>query len=189
MIRSLRFGAFALMVSVGLVDSTHAEEFRIADNGTAFLKLLFATDKLDAMVGQAPHGNTIAFHPGLNLAAVNHHGQEVELMNAKSLVSKMKFELPGGGGDSKVHLLAFGGKGTNLIVWNGDNPQGPTEGLHILPLPLSSEKRGILTKAYGTLPPAPKATAAASKATPTPSDAKASPATWLAKSASNSRPS
>jgi hypothetical protein len=103
------------------------------------------------MVGQAPQCQDIAFHPALPLAITNQAGRELLVLNSKSFKERQKI-IVAAGADGRALLLTFGGKGTTAILWNGDNPANPIEGLHFLPLEFTDEERAELAKKYGTLP-------------------------------------
>jgi hypothetical protein len=161
-----------------------------AEGGTGggYVTAVFKTENLKSMAGQAPHGTGIVFHPTLNIGVTNQSGRGLSIFNAKSLVETQKYPVADGA-DSRSLVLAFGGKGTKVLLWNGANPKSTTEGLHFLPLELSEQDRDTLAKAYGKLPDAPEkygpATAVAAAvpaATPaTPAPAAEKPADKMAK--------
>ena len=124
--------------------------------GGGYICAAFSSDNLDSRVGEAPSGTNMAFHPVLNLAVLNHAGRDIEFFNPKSLVGMKKFSVAPGA-DARPFLITFGGKGTKVILWNGDNTANPREGLHFLPIELTNAERAELQKAYGKLPTATKA--------------------------------
>ncbi|AWM41905.1 hypothetical protein GobsT_69710 [Gemmata obscuriglobus] len=130
--------------------------------GGGYVCAAFNTDRLESRVGEAPSGTNMAFHPVLNLGVLNQNGRVLQLFNPKSLVAGKAFEVAKGA-DARPLLVTFAAKGTKIVLWNGDNPQNPLEGLHFLPLALTAADRAALEKAYGKLPPAapPKAPAVA----------------------------
>ncbi|WP_439625966.1 YncE family protein [Gemmata sp.] len=125
----------------------------------------FSAEKLESRVGDSPPGTNLAFHPVLNLGVANREGRSVQFFNPRSLVTGKEFTVAPGA-DARGLLVAFGAKGTKVVLWNGDNPANPREGLHFLPIELSADDRAALEKVYGTLPAAPKAPAAKTPATP-----------------------
>ena len=60
------------------------------------------------------------------------------------------------GADIRPLLLTFGGKGCKVVLWNGDNPKNPEEGLHIILLQFKDDERKVLSNLYGKLPPPPR---------------------------------
>ncbi len=104
----------------------------------------------------------------LNLGAANQDGRKLILFNAKSLVNRAVLDVSPGG-DMRPALLTFGGKGCKVILWNGDNPASPVEGLHFIPLDLKEEERAELAKAYGELPPPSQSAPPEQKVSPEPS--------------------
>jgi len=126
-----------------------------AGPGGGYITVVFSTDNLDSMLGQAPGGTSITFHPVLNLGATNGDGKALGLFNAKSLIERNILQLSRGGSGNPV-LLTFGGKGCKAILWNGDGPETHERGLHFIPLDLKEEERAELRKVYGSLPPTPQ---------------------------------
>ena len=120
-------------------------------SGGGYVCAAFDTDNLETMLGQAPAATNLAFHPVLNLGVLNQQGKDIQLFNPKSLVGGKTFAVAKGA-DARPLLVAFGGKGTKVILWNGDNPANPQEGLHFLPLELTAADRAELRRAYGVLP-------------------------------------
>jgi hypothetical protein len=88
---------------------------------------VFSADNLENMIGQAPGGHCFAFHPVLNLAVANRAGRDIQLFNPRSFVTGKTFNVSKGG-DSRPLLLTFGGKGTKVILWNGENPKSTGKG-------------------------------------------------------------
>jgi hypothetical protein len=121
------------------------------NQGGGYVTAVFSTSNLQTMVGQGPHCDNIIFHPILPLGVASHGGRELSVFHSKSFKPRGKI-IVSAGADKRPFLLAFGGKGTTVILWNGENPQNQVEGLHFLPLDLSSEERAELAKAYGPLP-------------------------------------
>lgn len=122
----------------------------------------FSAENLASRAGEAPSGTNMAFHPVLNLGVLNKQGREIQLFNPRSLVGGKTFTVAKGA-DARPLLVTFGGKGTKVVLWNGDNAKNPQEGLHFLPLELTAADRAALAKVYGKLPaaavrPVPKAT-------------------------------
>jgi hypothetical protein len=114
--------------------------------GGGYVVALFSTANLQAMVGQAPHGLNVAFHPVLNLGVTNHYGSDLTLFNARSLVKRGTIRL-GKAQERRASVLTFGGKGRKLILWNGENV-GAEQGLHFIPLELKPEEEQELRKSY-----------------------------------------
>jgi hypothetical protein len=117
--------------------------------GGGYVVAVYNADNLESMVGQAPHGINIAFHSVLNLGVTFHAGTDLSFFNARSLTTRgtLHFSKVGTGGQA---LLTFGGKGTKVLVWNGED-LGHGQGLQIIPLELSAEDRAALEKKYGKL--------------------------------------
>jgi hypothetical protein len=115
--------------------------------GGGYVVALFDTSNLQAMVGQAPHGLNIAFHPVLNLGVTNHYGSDLTLFNGRSLVKRATVHL-GKAQERRASVLTFGGKGRKLILWNGENVANE-QGLHFIPLELKPDEEQELRKAYG----------------------------------------
>ncbi|VTR92576.1 40-residue yvtn family beta-propeller repeat-containing protein : : PQQ_2 [Gemmata massiliana] len=113
----------------------------------------FNTEKVTARVGELTGGTNMAFHPVLNLGVLNQAGRDIQFFNPRSLVTGKAFSFSPGG-DARPLLVTFGGKGTKVVLWNGDNPASATEGLHFLPLELTAADRTALEKVYGKLPAA-----------------------------------
>lgn len=124
-----------------------------AEGGTGggYMCAAFSAANLATRVGEAPSATDIAFHPVLNLGVLNLHGREVQLVNPRTLVGGKIFTIAQNA-DARSLLITFGGKGTKIILWNGDNPANSSEGLHFLPLELTSGDRSALEKVYGKLP-------------------------------------
>ncbi len=120
-------------------------------SGGGYVCATFGTDNLETMLGQAPAATNLAFHPVLNLGVLNQQGKDIQLFNPKSLVGGKTFAVAKGA-DARPLLVTFGGKGTKVILWNGDNPANPQEGLHFLPLELTTADRTELRRVYGALP-------------------------------------
>jgi DNA-binding beta-propeller fold protein YncE len=120
--------------------------------GGGYVCAAFSTEKLDSRVGEAPHGTNVAFHPVLNLAVLNQGGRTLQFFNPRSLIAGKSFTVAPGA-DARPLLVAFGAKGTKVVLWNGDNPANPREGLHFLPIELTAADRTALEKVYGKLPP------------------------------------
>lgn len=123
----------------------------VGGTGGGYVCAAFSTDKLESRVGEAPSGTNMAFHPVLNLGVLNQNGRVLQLFNPKSLVAGKAFEVAKGA-DARPLLVTFAAKGTKIVLWNGDNPNNPLEGLHFLPLELSAADRAALEKVYGKLP-------------------------------------
>ena len=121
------------------------------NQGGGYVTAVFSTANLQTMVGQGPHCDNLVFHPGLPLAVASHGGRELSFFHSNSFKPRNKIVLSAAA-DKRPFLLTFGGKGTTVILWNGENTQNQAEGLHFLPLELSSEERAELTKVYGPLP-------------------------------------
>ena len=137
--------------------------------GGGYVTAIFGTSNLQTMLGQAPSAIGIAFHPVLDLGATS-HDDGVKLFRAKSMKPVGEFKMKGNGSSA---LLAVCAKGTKFIFWNG-TAEG--QGLHFLPLELSSEEKLLLTKTYGDLPqPVEIAAIAGSPATVNPPLAAATP--------------
>ncbi|OWK40327.1 hypothetical protein [Fimbriiglobus ruber] len=111
----------------------------------------FSTENLETMLGQGPGATNLAFHPVLNMGVANQSGRNIQLFNPKSLIGGKTFSVSAGA-DGRPLLITFGAKGTKVVLWNGDNPKNPEEGLHFLPLPLTADDRAALEKVYGKLP-------------------------------------
>ena len=124
-----------------------------AGTGGGYFTPAYSTENLKSMVGQAPHASGVALHPVLNLGAANQDGRKIVLFNAKSMVERGAIDVAPGA-DTRPALLTFGGKGCKVILWNGDNPANPREGLHFISLDLKAEERAELAKVYSELPPA-----------------------------------
>ena len=107
---------------------------------------VYSTANLGAMVGQAPHGQNIAFHPVLNLGVVNHHGLELTLFNGRSLVKRKTIPVSAKE-ERSPRLLTFGGRGTRVILWNG-NDVANEQGLYLIPLGLTEGERAALKAAF-----------------------------------------
>jgi hypothetical protein len=122
-------------------------------NGGGYVVALYNTDNLETMVGQAPHGLDIAFHPVLNLGVTNHYGTALTVFHANSLTKRLTIPVSKAE-ERRPLLLTFGGKGTKVILWNGDNVKN-RQGLHFIPLDLKAEEREALEQEYGPLPPPP----------------------------------
>ncbi|QEL15614.1 PQQ-binding-like beta-propeller repeat protein [Limnoglobus roseus] len=118
--------------------------------GGGYICAAFSTEKLEARLGEIPTAANITFHPVLNMGVLNHQGRDLQFFNPKSLIVGKTWHVADGA-DSRA-LVAFGGKGTKIVFWNGDNPTNPQEGLHFLPLDLTADDRAALTKVYGKLP-------------------------------------
>jgi hypothetical protein len=114
--------------------------------GGGYVVALFDTSDLKSMVGQAPHGLTMALHPVLNLGVTNIYGKELAVFNGKSLVKKSTITLTSAE-ERRASVLTFGGKGRKIIVWNGENVQNE-QGLHLVRLDLTDEDKETLRKAY-----------------------------------------
>lgn len=136
--------------------------------GGGYMSAAFSAENLSSRVGEAPSGTNMAFHPVLNLGVLNHAGRDIEFFNPKSLVAGQKFSLAPGA-DGRPLLITFGGKGTKVILWNGDNTANPLEGLHFLTIELTAEDRTALQKVYGKLPTIGKAPQNLTKSTTSPS--------------------
>jgi hypothetical protein len=113
--------------------------------GGGYVTAVYSTDNLKTMVGQGPQGLNLAFHPVLNLGAVNLMGSGVALFNAKSLVKRKDIPLTERQ-EARASVFAFAGRGTRLVLWNGDDLMHE-QGLHFIPLDLSPEDRAALEKA------------------------------------------
>ena len=141
-----------------------------AEGGTGggYVTAVFKADNVKSMAGQAPHGSGIIFHPVLNFGVTNQLGRSLAIFNAKSLAKTKEYQVAAGA-DQRSLILAFGGKGTKVLLWNGANPASKTEGLHFLPLELTKQERSALEQVYGALPDPPEnygpATALAANAT------------------------
>jgi hypothetical protein len=116
-----------------------------ADGG--YVEALFSTSNLETMVGQAPHGLNSAFHPVLNLGVTNHYGLDLTLFNAKSLAKTGMIHLAPQGQEQRVSVLTFGGRGTKLILWTGDDVKN-RRGLFFITLNLTKEELAEVKKAY-----------------------------------------
>lgn len=114
--------------------------------GGGYVVALYNTDNLEAMVGQAPHGTDIIFHPVLSLGVTNHSGADLTVFNAKSLAKRGTVHIAKGG-DQRQFLLTFGGKGTKVLVWNGEDVKN-RQGLHFIPLALNADEQAALAKVY-----------------------------------------
>jgi hypothetical protein len=121
--------------------------------GGGYICAAFSTSNLATRVGELPTGTNMAFHPVLNVGVLNHQGRDIQVFNPRSLIAGKTLNVAKGA-DARPLLLTFGGKGTKVILWNGDNPSNPQEGLHFLPLELTAADRTALAKVYGKLPPA-----------------------------------
>jgi hypothetical protein len=128
-----------------------------AEGGTGggYVTAVFKSDNVKSMAGQAPHGSGIIFHPLLNFGVTNQLGRSLAIFNAKSLAKTKEYQVAAGA-DQRSLVLAFGGKGTKVLLWNGANPASKTEGLHFLPLELTKQDRSSLEQAYGALPDPPE---------------------------------
>jgi hypothetical protein len=113
--------------------------------GGGYVVAVYSTDNLKAMVGQAPHGLNLAFHPVLNLGAVNHQGSAVTLFNGKSLVKRKEIPITDRH-EARASVFAFAGGGPRLVLWNGDDLTHE-QGLHFIPVDLGPEERAALEKA------------------------------------------
>jgi hypothetical protein len=157
-------------------------------SGGGYVCAVFSTDNLETMVGQAPHGGDIVFHPVLNLGMVGHTATDLTLFNAKSLTAKRGISIAAGppaepliegagataAGGRPLAPFTFAAKGTKFVFWSGENPKAPREGLHLIPLELTDEERAVLQKVYGDLPPKPAPGSLAS-ASPAPGPGPARP--------------
>ncbi len=123
-----------------------------AEGGTGggYVCAAFSTDKLESRLGEIPTAANMAFHPVLNVGVLNHHGRDLQFFNPKSLIVGKSWHVADKA-DSRA-LMAFGGKGTKIVFWNGDNPSSDQEGLHFIPLELTADDRAAMQKVYGTLP-------------------------------------
>jgi hypothetical protein len=119
--------------------------------GGGYVTAVYNTDNLESMVGQAPHGLNIAFHPVLNLGVTNHLGSELTLFNARSLTKRQTIPICKAQ-EARPLLLTFGGKGTKIILWNGPDVSFK-QALYFIPLELSDGDRATLEKQYGKLSP------------------------------------
>ena len=132
--------------------------------GGDYVCAAFSTENLETRLGETRAANNMAFHPVLNLGVLNQGGRDLQLFNPKSMVAGKTYNVAKGA-DGRPLLLTFGGKGTKIILWNGDNPANKVEGLHFLSLEQSAQDRAVLEKVYGKLPdpviakPDPKPTA------------------------------
>jgi hypothetical protein len=99
------------------------------------------------VVGQAPHGLNTAFHPVLNLGVTNVYGKSLTLFQGRSLATTGKIDLPSAE-ERRPSLLTFGGRGTKVVLWNGENAAAE-QGLQLIRLPLTDADRAALAKAYG----------------------------------------
>jgi hypothetical protein len=61
--------------------------------GGDYVCAAFSTENLETMVGQAPAGTNMAFHPVLNLGVLNQSGRDIQLFNPKSLVGGKTFNV------------------------------------------------------------------------------------------------
>ncbi len=112
---------------------------------------VFSTRDLETMVGKAPSGSNLEFHPVLKIAVTNSVGRDLILFDSRSYVERKKIHLADGA-DMRPLLLTFVAKGTKIAVWNGDNPQNPREGLHFVSLQLEESDLRKLAAKYGKLP-------------------------------------
>jgi DNA-binding beta-propeller fold protein YncE len=126
---------------------------------------IFSTDNLDAMIGKATGGSNVVFHATLPLGIASNMGTELSVFNSKSFIERQKIPVAKGA-DMRSLLLTIGGKGCKAILWNGDNPNNPEEGLHFIPLNLKDEERKTLAAVYGALPPPPATATAPNKDDP-----------------------
>jgi hypothetical protein len=116
--------------------------------GGGYVAALFSTDNLKSMVGQVPVGLNLAVHPVLNILVVNHHGLDLTLHNARSLVVRRGGKVVLSRKECRTpSVLTFGGRGRYIIVWNGNDRAG-NQGLHFVPLELTAAERAALRKAY-----------------------------------------
>jgi hypothetical protein len=127
--------------------------WRPTDGGTGgdYMSAAFSTENLETRAGEAGSGTAIAFHPVLNLGILNHHGRDFTTFNPKTLRADKNYVVSKGA-DGRPVLFTFAARGTKVVLWNGENPKSPQEGLHFLNLPLSDEDRAALDKAYGKTP-------------------------------------
>jgi hypothetical protein len=118
--------------------------------GGGYVTAVYNSDNLQSMVGQAPHGLNIAFHPDLNVGLTNHYGSELTLFNARSLTKRQTIPICKAQ-ERRPSVLTFGGKGTKIILWNGPDVSFK-QGLYFIPLELKDEEKTALEKKYGKLP-------------------------------------
>jgi hypothetical protein len=123
-------------------------------NTGGYVVAVYSADNLQNMVGQAPHGLNVAFHPILNLGVTNHYGLDLTVFNGKSLAKRTTIPISKKENrpmEARPLLLTFGAKGTKVILWNGEDV-GQRQGLQLIPLDLKEDERAALEKTYGKLP-------------------------------------
>lgn len=118
-------------------------------SGGGYITAVFSTGNLEARIGQLPQKLNTVFHPVLDVGIINDYGVELIPFKSKSLVPLPAIPLSESRDQFRtVSLLTFGGQGSKVILWNGDNI-AKQQGLHFIPLTLSDKDREVLAQAYG----------------------------------------
>lgn len=112
---------------------------------------IFDAENLETMLGKAPHGVELIFHPVLKFGVANMNGRDLQLFDSRSYAEGEKIHVADGA-DMRPLLMTFAAKGTKVVLWNGDNPKSPREGLHFVTLDLSDRDLELLAKTVGPLP-------------------------------------
>src|SRR5690606_7634322 len=81
----------------------------------------------------------------------NMNGRDLQLFDSRSYAEGEKIHVADGA-DMRPLLMTFAAKGTKVVLWNGDNPKSPREGLHFVTLDLSDRDLELLAKTVGPLP-------------------------------------
>jgi hypothetical protein len=118
-------------------------------SGGGYYTAVYDTEDLKTMVGQAPHGLNILFHPVLNLGVSNAYSSDLTLFQGRSLVELRKIHL-GAEQERRTSVLAFCGQGSKILLWTGDHPE-KQQGLIVVPLKLSDGDWNLLAQHYGPL--------------------------------------
>jgi hypothetical protein len=150
-------GEFALLARVGKSGSSvHAsgdgKRVGVIDydgNGVTVLSAHNVNEKVGRM--DCPYASDFAFHPVLDLAAVeggtkgHERDRALSLFNCKSLAEMARFPLGRASTDApdpQERLLTFGGRGTKLVYFDSSKHR-----LRFFPLSLTEKDKEALTKA------------------------------------------
>lgn len=125
---------------------------RAKDDATTYTGTpVFGTDHLQTLLGKAPLGEEVRFHPVLNFGLASRRQGGFIQFNSTTFAETKELRVPNtwavGAGHPEVAFL-FGAKGTKLILWNDDDFNSG-HGLYFLPLEFTPQERAILAKVYG----------------------------------------